>query len=124
MILKGNNQMKGNIVEKSVWDKTYEPKVDRFMFEDEMYEYKKGGKTPKNPKEPKMEDPMSNLKYGVKVIETIGGRRNEIIVAMFKEIWERDAYLRERQEGLEERVIATRRELPNYDYQLIPINPY
>lgn len=114
----------GNIVEKSVWDKTYEPKVDRFMFEDEMYEYKKGGKTPKNPKEPKMEDPMSNLKYGVKVIETIGGRRNEIIVAMFKEIWERDAYLREQQEGLEERVIATRRELPNYDYQLIPINPY
>jgi hypothetical protein len=43
-----------NIVEKSVWDKTYEPKVDRFMFEDEMYEYKKGGKTPKKPKEPKM----------------------------------------------------------------------
>jgi hypothetical protein len=33
-----------NIVKKSIWDKTYEPKVDRFMFEEEMYEYKKGGR--------------------------------------------------------------------------------
>lgn len=33
-----------NIVKKSVWDKTYEPKVDRLMFEEEMYEYRKGGR--------------------------------------------------------------------------------
>jgi hypothetical protein len=32
-----------NIVEKSVWDKTYEPKIERIMFEDEMYEYAQGG---------------------------------------------------------------------------------
>ena len=38
----------GNIVKKSVWDKTYEPKVDRLMFEEEMYEYKKGGRVSEN----------------------------------------------------------------------------
>lgn len=37
-----------NIVKKSIWDKTYEPKVDRFMFEEEMYEYKKGGRVSEN----------------------------------------------------------------------------
>lgn len=33
----------GNIVKKSVWDKSIEPKVDRLMFEEEMYEYERGG---------------------------------------------------------------------------------
>jgi len=32
-----------NIVKESVWNETTEPKVDRFMFEEEMYEFKKGG---------------------------------------------------------------------------------
>lgn len=86
--------------------------------------FAKGVKTPKNIKEPKIEDAMSNLEYGVKVIESIGGKRNEVIVAMFKEKFERDAYLRNKQERQKERIIATRRELPNYDYELIPINPW
>jgi hypothetical protein len=104
-----------NIVKESVWNKTTEPKVDRFMFEEEMYEFKKGGKTPKD---------FENLKYGVKVIETIGNKTNEVIVAMFNQKHERDAFIRKREERQKERISASSKEIPNYDYQIIPINPY
>jgi hypothetical protein len=95
--------------------KTKKPKLVRYYFEDEAFEYAKGGSP---------ENPLSSLKYGVKVIEIIGEKRNEVVVAMFKEKFERDAYLRKKEERLEERIIGTRKEVPNYDYQLIPINPY
>jgi hypothetical protein len=104
-----------NIVKESVWNKTTEPKVDRFMFEEEMYEFKKGGKTPKD---------FENLIYGVKVIETIGNKTNEVIVAMFQEKFERDAFLLKREERKARRISASSKEIPNYDYQIIPINPY
>jgi hypothetical protein len=75
--------------------------------------YKDGGKVPQK---------FQNLRYGVKVIETIGDKKNEVIVAMFQEKWERDAFLRNREEKKLRRISDSSKEISNYNYEIIPID--